>query len=1103
MNKIIDMPKNLYDFLRSLPFSNYHKHTSYSNISTPDSGCMPQDYIDRALELGHTVISTVEHGFQGDYFYVYDLIENANKNLDNKLKFVFGAEAYWVKNRLEKDRANNHICILARNENGRKAINEILSEANETGYYYKPRVDLELLLSLPPKDVVITTACIGFWNYDTKETVKIVKELHNHFKDNLYLEVQYHNTQSQKDLNRLLLKISQKLGIEMIMGCDSHYIYSEGNQDRSYILEYKGIKYPEEEGWYMDYPSTTEAFDRFKEQGVLSDLDILNAINNTNICLEFEDIILDKDIKLPTLYPNKTQKEKNEIYKKIILESWNKYKAENNISPKDELIYREGIRGEIKDVIDTNMTDYFLINYHLVKDAVENKGGIITKSGRGSAVSYFTNTLLGFSNIDRFVTPIKLYPERFMSATRILETKSLPDIDLNLGNPEVFVKAQEELLGEGHSYPMLAYGTLKVKSAWKMYAGANTDSINFETANEISRQLEKFEIDYSYAEDEEKDTLSVYDYIDAKYHKLFDESKKYRGIIIDKKQSPCSYLIYNKDIRREIGLIRCKSESTKKEVIVCLLTGKMADKFKFLKNDLLTVNVCLLHKMTADRANITEPSVRQLIDITRGDSKTWDIYKNGYTLGVNQCEKASTTKKLMKYQPTTDEELSNMIAAIRPSFKSMYSTFEKREHFDYGIKAFDDIIQTKTMKDSFLIYQEQLMGALSYSGIPMSECYGLIKAISKKNKKLIGSYHDIFLEGFTNKILESENITRDEAYGKSIEVWRIIENSAKYGFNASHSFCMAMDSLRDAYYKAYYPYEFYEVRLNYFSNKGNKDKVALFKKEMYTAFGIKEGGFQFGKDNRQFTLDKENQTIYSSLNSIKGIGINDAHELYELSQKKKYNNFIEAYEDITNKTQVNRGKIDRLIKLDYFSEFGKSNKLLQIVDIYDNINNVKVLSVDKVNKLGLDIELIEKYSSKKTAKQYREIDTVGLLNEIISTFENKDISIKDKLKYEIEYLGFPKTITEEISEDLFYVLDIKEYKNKKSKTYYPMLYNIKSGECLKWKVKDMIVYSEKPFNIGNLLQIHNIFKEEKRKNVDGKWINTGEYNYIIKDWSVF
>lgn len=160
---------------------NYHRHTSYSNIYIADSAAVNEDYAKRAVELGHKVISSVEHGWQGYYFETFELAKKYD------LKFIFGAEAYWVKDRHEKDRTNGHIILLAKNENGRRAINSILSTANEDGYYFRPRVDMELLLSLPADDVMITTACIAFWHYDDIEDLLI--QLHNHFKSNLFLEI--------------------------------------------------------------------------------------------------------------------------------------------------------------------------------------------------------------------------------------------------------------------------------------------------------------------------------------------------------------------------------------------------------------------------------------------------------------------------------------------------------------------------------------------------------------------------------------------------------------------------------------------------------------------------------------------------------------------------------------------------------------------------------------------------------------------------------------------------------------------------------------------------------------------------------------------------
>ena len=807
---------------------NYHKHTSYSNIFIADSAAVYEDYAKRAVELGHKVISSLEHGWQGYYYECYELAQKYD------LKFIFGAEAYWTKDRFEKDRTNNHIVLLAKNENGRRAINGILSDANETGYYFRPRVDLELLLSLPAEDVVITTACIAFWHYDDIE--EILLQLHNHFKNNLYLEIQYHNTEKQINLNKQILELSEKYGIEMIVGMDSHYIYPEQEKEREYILAAKNIKYDDEEGWFMDYPDDETTMGRFLAQNVFTREQIQRAMDNTDVLLTFEDYsienpIFSKSVKLPTLYdgeheingellPKLNQEERNKMYSKLITSQFKEYMKNMPDADWDE--YFEGVKTEVQVYKNTHMVDYPLIDYQIVKRAIE-KGGLITNTGRGSAVGYFTNTLCGFSKVDRFTSPIKLYPERFISESRILETKSLPDLDLNCGNPEIFAEAQEEILGKNHAYPMIAFGTAKKKSAFKLYA--RSQNMDFDLANTISGQIEKYDEALKYADDDERDEIDIYDYVDEEYHSYIDASQKYWGIIMDKKKAPCAYLLYSGDIRREIGLIKCKSESTKKEYITTVVDGAIAENYKFLKNDLLKVDVVLLIDAVYRRIGIKSHTVNELMELVKNDQKVWDIYSKGLTVGVNQCEKASTTQKVMKFKPKNVSELAAFIAAIRPAFKSMYSKLENREDFSYGIPAFDRILQTKELPQSFILYQEQTMNTLNYAGFPIDECYGIIKAIAKKHPEKVRPLKDRFITGFKQRIMDDDNVPENEAQENSEKVWQIISDSCGYGFNSAHAYCMALESLYNAWQRLIIHMNFMRYYYRLFQIKAKKIKL--------------------------------------------------------------------------------------------------------------------------------------------------------------------------------------------------------------------------------------------------------------------------------------
>ena len=1076
---------------------NYHRHTSYSNIYVADSAAVNEDYAKRAVELGHKVISSVEHGWQGYYFETYELAKKYD------LKFIFGAEAYWVKNRFEKDRTNGHIIMLAKNENGRRAINSILSTANEDGYYFRPRVDVELLLSIPADDVMITTACIAFWHYDDIEDILV--QLHNHFKKNLFLEIQYHDTESQVKLNQRILALSEKYGIEMIVGMDSHYIYPNQSKERDYILAAKNIHYEDEDGWFMDYPDDETTMNRFLKQGVFTKDQIQRAMDNTDLLLEFEDYainnrIFSKGIKLPSLYdgqhtidgvllPKLDQEQRNKEYSKLISKLFKAYVKDVDESQYDE--YFEGVKNEVQVIKDTNMSDYFLIDYYMVKRALE-KGGVLTDSGRGSSVGYFTNTLLGFSKVDRFQSPIKLYPERFISKSRILETKSLPDIDLNWGTPDIAAEAQEEILGKDHAYPMIAFGTCKKKSAFKLYA--RSQNMDFDLANTISGQIEKYDEALKYADDDEKDDINIYDYVDEEYHSYIDASKKYQGIIMDKKKAPCAYLLYDGSIREEIGLIKCKSETTKKEYMTAVIDGAIAENYKFLKNDILKVDVVLLIDLIYKRIGLKHHTVNELMELVKNDQAVWDIYANGYTMGVNQVEKASTTRKSMKYKPRNVSELSAFIAAIRPAFKSMYSKLENREDFSYGIPAFDKILQTEELPQSFILYQEQTMNTLNYAGFPIDECYGIIKAIAKKHPEKVKPLKERFITGFKDKIMQDDGIPADKAEEDSARVWQIISDSCGYGFNSAHAYCMALDSLYNAYLKAHYPYEFYEVLLQTYSDKGKKDKVAELKQEMSKAFGIKEGEYKFGLDNRKFKADPDNQTIYPSLLSIKGLSQGCANDLYAMGQKK-YENFYELWKDMKKKKNLNSGKVNTLIEIGYFDDFGTIGKIKRFIDILDQLYDRSQFS--KSNPPVEFLPIIRKYS-EETDKQYRKFDYDAALTEIWENLEDIDIPFNERLKYELQNIGYVKTLVPDMSPDYAFVQEYEcKYKNPKL-----TLYRLCDGTTEVVKVRRK-KYDEAPINVGDIIKTIECSEEGRwSKDQNGDWQqDNSDKESILKKWS--
>ena len=399
-------------------YANYHRHSKYSNIATIDCTLTVHDYVRRALELGHTSISTVEHGYHGGMTSILEAYEVCQKN---GLKLLVGAEAYFVEDRFEKDKTNYHIVIMALNHKGLKQLNLALSEANMTGYYYKARLDFDIISKLDPKNFIVTTACVA--GVGINENILI--RLRHHFGENFFLEVQSHNHHKQIEHNELMLKMAKKYGIKLIHGCDTHFITEQDKENRSILLKGKGMNYGDEDLFQIDYPTYDEIVERYKIQGVLSDEQAKEAIKNTLIIEEkTEQFVFEDDIKMPTLFPNDTHEQKIKKLKDIVNGEFKKQYG--HLPKEDRKKYFDALRFEMDIIEGTQMEDYFLDNYYIIKRAKE-LGGILTQTGRGSGVSFLINKLLGFTNIDRLEEKIELYPTRFMSKSRILETRSLPD----------------------------------------------------------------------------------------------------------------------------------------------------------------------------------------------------------------------------------------------------------------------------------------------------------------------------------------------------------------------------------------------------------------------------------------------------------------------------------------------------------------------------------------------------------------------------------------------------------------------------------------------------------------------------------------------------
>ena len=335
-------------------YINYHKHTHYSNIRTLDTITKPEDYIKRAIELGHKEYVTTEHGFQGNIYEAQTLCEKYG------IKPIYGVEAYYVDDMNDKtNRESYHIILIAMNRSGQKQINKIMSLANTRGFYYKPRIDLECLLSLNPDDVVVTTACIAsrmFKGNDWEE--KFLIPVCEHFRKNFFLEIQSHVDLGQINYNKKILDVHKKYDIPLIHANDSHYILDNDAKYRDLFLRAKGIFYEDESGFVLDYPDSDDIFRRYEKQGVLPKELVQSALGNTLIFDNADPICIDKEFKIPNIKPEIIKEElhnskfdtsdSDNVLREIIKRAWGKEKGNVKASKIPE--YEKAIYYEHKEI---------------------------------------------------------------------------------------------------------------------------------------------------------------------------------------------------------------------------------------------------------------------------------------------------------------------------------------------------------------------------------------------------------------------------------------------------------------------------------------------------------------------------------------------------------------------------------------------------------------------------------------------------------------------------------------------------------------------------------------------------------------------------------
>jgi DNA polymerase III alpha subunit len=621
-------------------------------------------------------------------------------------------------------------------------------------------------------------------------------------------------------------------------------------------------------------------------------------------------------------------------------------------------------------------------------------------------------------------------------------------VDTNVAEQQPFIDASKKLLGEDNCHWMLSFKPLQKASAFRLYCKAI--GLNINDYNEVAKDLD------NYIDDEN-------------WNKIIEESKHFVGTIESVSQSPCSTLLLSQPISEEIGLLKAG------DVFVCNIDGINCDKYKYLKNDILQVSIWKIIKDVCKLANILIPTTTELSKLL--DDKTWNIYEKGLTCSINQADSKFATDLIMKYKPKSLAEMSAFVASIRPGFASLLNNFIERKEYTTGVKKLDNLLEDSY---HYLMYQESIMKYLIWLGIDESETYTIIKKISKKKfkEKELEELKIKLKKGWINVVGKEEGFN---------ETWQVIENASHYSFNASHSLSYAYDSLYGAYLKSHYPLEYYTVALNEYED--DTERTARLTKEMeYFNIEIKNPKFRYSRS--EYFLDRESNSIYKGIKSIKNLNKNAGELLYSLKDNN-YNSFVELLVDIGKK--INSKQMTILISLNFFSEFGGVQKLLKVYEFYQTFYGKKQLSKDKYPSLN---KIFSKYAERETEKKYIFIDILPMLIAIEKHIKDNGTDTIELIKTYFEFCGNCNIIDKSMGNKCI-ITDI----NTK---YTPRitLYGIGNG-----KLKDVKIYKKNfkqdPLEIGDVISIKGYQIKNKKKKEGDKWIELEDKEMILTKYKKF
>ena len=875
-------------------FVHLHVHSHYSLL---DGLAKIDDLIERTKELGMDTVALTDHG------NLYGAIEFYKAAKKAGIKPILGVEAYVAPHgRLMKragiDEKRYHIILLAKNAKGWKNIIALVTKSNLEGFYYKPRIDRELL-ELHREGIIVLSGCYG------GEIPKLITEkkfdearasavwFQKIFGNDFYLELQPHSP----DLHAPLLKLSRELGIPVVATQDVHYARHDDQTAHEILLAVQTSSKLDDEDrltlkeFDISFRPAEEMIELFKH--------IPEAIENTIRIAEQCDVTIELGkSKLPKFVPPDNEGTSFEYMKALVARGTPiRYP---HMTPEIEA----RIAMELGVIEKTGFADYFLIVQDYINWAKEH--GIVVGPGRGSAAGSIIAYILRITNID----PLKydLLFERFLNPERI----SMPDVDTDftdIRRDEVVAYVREKY-GADRVAQIITFGTMAAKAAIRDTGRAM--GLPYAFCDELSKLI-PMKIDLEGDESFLKKSIEVIPELNAKYKtdpqakQLLDAAQKLEGVARHASVHACGVVIAAEPLTNYMALQKAPQGE---DAIITQAEMHAVEDLGVLKMDFLGLKNLTIIEKTLRLIKELHGVTIDIDELPLDDAKVFELFRSGDTTGVFQFESSGMRRYLKELKPTELEDIIAMVALYRPGPMELIPIYIRRKHGEEEVSYLHEKLKPVLEKTWGVgIYQEQMMRiARDLAGYSLAEADTLRKAIGKKIKALLDEQEKKLIDGMIKNGIP-QKIAR--------EIWELFPPFAKYGFNRSHAACYAIISYQTAWLKAHYPVEF---NASLFNVSGTDiDRINFLVSEA-KHLGIKVLPPDINMSMRDFSVDGPN--VRFGLSAIKNVGANIVEFIIEERNKNgPYSDFSNFLTRARHK-DLNKKSIENLAKAGAFDSLG-------------------------------------------------------------------------------------------------------------------------------------------------------------------------------------